>query len=203
MSGEDPNQAGLESESDGEPWQPNEQMLLSLLEMGISENAAKRGLYHTDNESVQAAAAYIFEQPSNEVNAPFFPELSEDSDDDGEEHNYKMVFVINAGLGMGVGKIAAQVGHAAINLHRLMLANEKFAEAAEDWEEEGEKKIVLKADTTEDLLSAYAKAIDLGLLAWIVEDAGHTQVPEGSRTVVGVFGEDVIVDQVTGSFKLL
>ena len=29
------------------------------------------------------------------------------------------------------------------------------------------------------------------------------QVPEGSRTVVGVFGEDVVVDQVTGSFKLL
>ena len=39
-----------------------------------------------------------------------------------------------------------------------------------------EKKIVLKADTTEDLLSAYSKATDLGLLAWIVEDAGHTQV---------------------------
>ena len=65
-----------------------------------------QGLYHTDNESVQAAAAYIFEQPSNAVNAPFDPELS----DDGDDRDYKMVFVVNAGLGMGVGKIAAQVG---------------------------------------------------------------------------------------------
>ena len=102
----DSSLSGLESDSDGEPWQPNQEMLLSLLEMGISENAAKRGLYHTDNESVQAAAAYIFEQPSNAVNAPFDPELS----DDGDDRDYKMVFVVNAGLGMGVGKIAALVG---------------------------------------------------------------------------------------------
>ena len=54
---------------------------------------------------MQAAAAYIFEQPANEVNAPFDPELS----DDGDDRDYKMVFVVNAGLGMGVGKIAAQV----------------------------------------------------------------------------------------------
>ena len=40
--GGDLNLSGPESESDGEPWQPNQEMLLSLLEMGISENAAKR-----------------------------------------------------------------------------------------------------------------------------------------------------------------
>ena len=39
------------------------------------------------------------------MNAPFDPELS----DDGDDRDYKMVFVVNAGLGMGVGKIAAQV----------------------------------------------------------------------------------------------
>ena len=33
--------------------------------------------------------------------------------------------------------LCSQVGHAAINLHRLMLSDEKFAEPAEDWEEEG------------------------------------------------------------------
>ena len=43
MSGEgDPNLSGPESESDEEPWQPNQEMLLALLEMGIPENAAKR-----------------------------------------------------------------------------------------------------------------------------------------------------------------
>ncbi|XP_037088628.1 probable peptidyl-tRNA hydrolase 2 [Pollicipes pollicipes] len=200
MSGDgDDHISASDNESSDEPWEPNEEFLQALLEMGISQNAARRGLYHTDNESVQAAAAYIFEQPSNRVNEPFDPELTDSPDD----HDYKMVFVVNSGLGMGVGKIAAQVGHAAISLHRMMLSNDKFTEAAEDWEEDGEKKIVLKANSTEDLLSLYSKAMDIGLLAWIVEDAGHTQVPEGARTVLGVFGEDVLVDQVTGPFKLL
>ena len=36
---------------------------------------------------------------------------------------YKMVFVVNAELGMGVGKVAAQVAHAALNLYRLVVEN--------------------------------------------------------------------------------
>ena len=36
---------------------------------------------------------------------------------------YKMVFVVNAELAMGVGKVAAQVAHAALNLYRLVVEN--------------------------------------------------------------------------------
>ena len=34
--------------------------------------------------------------------------------------SYKMVFVVNVELRMGVGKVAAQVAHAALSLYRLM-----------------------------------------------------------------------------------
>ena len=36
---------------------------------------------------------------------------------------YKMVFVVNGELGMGVGKVSAQVAHAALNLYRLLVEN--------------------------------------------------------------------------------
>jgi PTH2 family peptidyl-tRNA hydrolase len=43
---------------------------------------------------------------------------------------YKMVFVVNSELGMGVGKVAAQVAHATLNLYRLLMENRMGANAA-------------------------------------------------------------------------
>ena len=42
-----------------------------------------------------------------------------------------------------------------------------------------------------------------GLVAYIVADAGHTQIPAGSRTVLGIFGPSDVIDTVTGQLKLL
>ena len=68
----------------------------------------------------------------------------EDEDDDDEDgfpsdlDLYKMVFVVNMDLGMGVGKVAAQVAHAALGLHRLMIDNTgKWGEMMISWEQYG------------------------------------------------------------------
>ena len=51
--------------------------------------------------------------------------------------SYKAVFVVRNDLDMGVGKIAAQVGHAAIAISEMVFdADEKKAEA---WSGAGEK----------------------------------------------------------------
>lgn len=42
-----------------------------------------------------------------------------------------------------------------------------------------------------------------GCVAYLVQDAGYTQIPAGSRTILGVFGPVEAVDSVTGSLKLL
>lgn len=42
-----------------------------------------------------------------------------------------------------------------------------------------------------------------GLYAYLVADAGHTQIPAGSRTVLGIFGPISEIDAVTGQLKLL
>ena len=36
--------------------------------------------------------------------------------------SHKMVFVVDTSLGMGVGKIAAQVAHAGVGLYRRMIS---------------------------------------------------------------------------------
>lgn len=57
---------------------------------------------------------------------------------------------------------------------------------------------------SEVALTEIAKqAKDAGLLLTIVQDAGHTQIPAGSKTVCAIGpGPAKLVDQVTGHLKL-
>jgi PTH2 family peptidyl-tRNA hydrolase len=115
-----------------------------------------------------------------------------------------MIFVVNSELEMGVGKIAAQVAHAALGMHQILLQNEaKFADSLIKWFELGETKIVLRGDSTAHLLRLEQQAMDAGLPAYIVQDAGKTQVSAGSVTVLCLFGRIDIVDSVTGDLRLL
>ena len=49
-----------------------------------------------------------------------------------------MVFVVNDSLKMGVGKIAAQVGHAAVGLYRELVETKgQSTHLVEQWQENG------------------------------------------------------------------
>ena len=51
---------------------------------------------------------------------------------------YKMVFVVNADLGMGIGKACVQIGHASIGMHKTLLGNpQKYRDMLIEWEEYG------------------------------------------------------------------
>lgn len=71
------------------------------------------------------------------------------------------------------------------------------------WEDYGETKIALRADTTERLLELEKEAKALNLPTYLVQDAGRTQVPAGSNTVLGIMGRLDVVDKVTGGLRLL
>jgi PTH2 family peptidyl-tRNA hydrolase len=117
---------------------------------------------------------------------------------------YKMVFIVNSSLEMGVGKIAAQVAHAALGMHQILLQDEsKFGESLIRWFEFGETKIVLKGDSTQHLIELEKAALSLALPTYLVQDAGKTQVKSGSTTVLCVYGQCDRVDRVTGSLRLL
>ncbi|GIX88471.1 probable peptidyl-tRNA hydrolase 2 [Caerostris extrusa] len=194
---------GEESQTTPTPWKPNEEFLKVLVGMGISRVAAEKALFYTDNRSADLAAAWLFENSEADLETSLAAEAGDNMEDTFGDA-YKMAFVVNMSLEMGTGKLASQVAHAAMGMHRLLLQNEnKYGEMVLQWSEYGETKIVLRGNTTQHLVELERKALCLGLPTYLVQDAGRTQVPVGSTTVLCVMGRLDLVDQVTGSLKLL
>ncbi|CAL1685530.1 unnamed protein product [Lasius platythorax] len=114
--------------------------------------------------------------------------------------HYKLILVIRTDLKMGKGKVAAQCSHAAVAAYKAARKHPKILKA---WEESGQAKITLKVDSEAALVEIAKQAKAVGLLSNIVQDAGHTQIPAGSKTVCGVGpGPANLIDQVTGHLKL-
>lgn len=115
-----------------------------------------------------------------------------------------MVFVVNYSLGMKLGKTCAQVAHATLGIHHIMLQNQRtLGDDMVTWLEYGQAKIVLKGEDTQHLMDLKKKALDMNMPCYLVQDAGRTQIPAGSYTVLAIFGRIDAVDQITGSLKLL
>lgn len=114
----------------------------------------------------------------------------------------KMVCVVNHGLKMGKGKIAAQVGHGAVMA--TMKAGSEKPMYLEQWLSTGQKKVCLKGLDAEHLLDLEKKAKAAGISTTLVHDAGHTQIPSGSLTVLALGPDsDTLLEVVTGDLKLL
>lgn len=109
----------------------------------------------------------------------------------------KQVIVVRTDLKLSKGKLAAQVGHAAVSA-ALRSPNRS------SWVREGQKKSVLKCGSLDELIKLKEKADNLGLTTAIIEDAGRTQIPSGTITCLGIGpDEDARIDKVTGELKLL
>ena len=114
----------------------------------------------------------------------------------------KQAIAVRTDLGMGKGKVAAQVAHASLSAAEA--ARQKKGEWYEAWKEEGQAKIVLKVGSESDLREVFGKAKRAGLPASLIEDRGLTQVEPGTATCVGVGpAPDAEVDAITGKLKLL
>lgn len=115
----------------------------------------------------------------------------------------KMVFVVRTDLGMTKGKIAAQVGHATLMCYKA--ASKYTPTLVRRWESYGQAKIAVQTlGGEEELMALMAQAVRLGVVARIVRDAGRTQIPGGSATVLGLGpAPRSVVDQISGGLKLL
>eukprot|EP00358_Blepharisma_japonicum_P006902 CAMPEP_0202942418 /NCGR_PEP_ID=MMETSP1395-20130829/2619_1 /ASSEMBLY_ACC=CAM_ASM_000871 /TAXON_ID=5961 /ORGANISM="Blepharisma japonicum, Strain Stock R1072" /LENGTH=78 /DNA_ID=CAMNT_0049638663 /DNA_START=153 /DNA_END=385 /DNA_ORIENTATION=+ len=78
-----------------------------------------------------------------------------------------MVALVRTDLGMGIGKIAAQVAHACVHAYRT-----SDPRLVERWDYSGDAKIVLKVDSLEELLEYSEKAKAAGINTAIIKDAG-------------------------------
>ncbi|MEZ0249063.1 MAG: peptidyl-tRNA hydrolase Pth2 [Thermoproteus sp.] len=115
----------------------------------------------------------------------------------------KMSIVIRADLAMSCGKAAAQAGHAAVECALKALNSAKWKKWAEEWLEEGQKKIVLAVNSLDELLRLKDRAEAKGLPTGVIRDAGLTELPPDTITALCVGpGPDELVDSVTGHLKL-
>jgi len=119
----------------------------------------------------------------------------------------RMALVVRTDLGMQKGKIAAQCGHAAVTCYKLMSdtdSNARNPSMLRRWYMGGQAKIALKCASEEDLDLLFARALSLNINAYVVHDAGRTQIPSGSATVLGLGpAPKSVLDQVTGELRLL
>ncbi|MFC4358554.1 peptidyl-tRNA hydrolase Pth2 [Halobium salinum] len=110
----------------------------------------------------------------------------------------KQAIVARTDIGMGKGKLAAQVAHASLSAYEDASPKDRRA-----WKGSGQKKIVLKASGEEELFRLADAAEREGLPHAIVRDAGHTQLDPGTVTALAVGpGPERIVDKVTGDLSL-
>ena len=143
--------------------------------------------------------------------------FEEDSDDEGIDVNsvllnevpgeVRMTLIVRQDLKMGKGKAAAQCLHATLALYEKITNPESVAynpEMVERWKYgNGQAKITLQVPNQEDMDMLFAHAISLGVNAYIVHDAGRTQIAAGSATVLGLGpAPKLVIDQITESLKL-
>ena len=112
----------------------------------------------------------------------------------------KLVLVVRTDLGMGRGKIAAQVAHAAVAATLASLGQPDLAA----WLRDGQPKVVLRVPGPAELDEIAGRAGAAGLPVEIIRDAGRTQLEPGTTTCLAVGpAQAARIDPVTGALSLL
>lgn len=119
----------------------------------------------------------------------------------------RMTLIVRQDLKMGKGKAAAQCLHATLALYKKIGDPESDAynpEMVSRWEYgNGQAKITLQVPNQEEMDILFAQAISLDVNAYIVHDAGRTQIAAGSATVLGLGpAPKLVIDQITKDLKL-
>lgn len=110
----------------------------------------------------------------------------------------KQSIVVRTDLGMGTGKLAAQVAHASLSAYEDTDANTRKA-----WKGEGQRKVVLKAADEQTLFELADIANREGLPYALIRDAGKTELEPGTVTTLGIGpAANEAVDAVTGNLSL-
>jgi len=115
---------------------------------------------------------------------------------------HKMVIVARKDLELSRGKLAAQVGHAAVEC--VLKAQRHAKDELAEWLDSGAMKAVVKVPSEKEFYQLKMAAERAGLCTALITDAGHTEIPAGTVTVLGIGpGPDAVVDKVTGHLSLL
>lgn len=114
---------------------------------------------------------------------------------------YKQILILRSDLEMSCGKAAAQACHAAVS------AAEKTRKTHPSWwrrwMQEGQRKIVLRVHSEEDLLKIEKEIKRSKIPASLISDMGLTELPPGTVTALGAGpAPSDLLDGVTGDLSL-
>ena len=115
------------------------------------------------------------------------------------EKEYKQCLVIRADVKLSKGKTAVQAAHASIISYDRAAVHDR-----KKWKAQGQKKVVLKVNSLDEIYELEKEAKKLGLPFAIVEDAGLTEIPPGTVTAIGIGPANAEeVDKITKDLQLL
>jgi PTH2 family peptidyl-tRNA hydrolase len=165
---------------------------------GVPEMPSAKGSDEDEEDGADDAASSDWDSQDSETEAELalVPERTE----------LKMVFAVRQDLNLSKGKACAQVGHAVLGAYKLARfghsdhANGKLWRAwARAWDKRACAKITLKVDDEAAMFNIAAAAEAAGLPYTVVEDAGRTEIPAGTRTVIGIGpAPKAVIDAITG-----
>ncbi|HJM18159.1 MAG TPA: peptidyl-tRNA hydrolase Pth2 [Candidatus Thalassarchaeaceae archaeon] len=113
-----------------------------------------------------------------------------------------MVLVTRNDLHLSKGKLAAQCSHAAAEC--ILTARRSIPRELDRYMRDGARKVVCKVEDVVSLKKIYTLAKRSDLVCFLVKDAGHTEIPPGTETVVGIGpGPRKEIDKITGDLKLV
>lgn len=119
-----------------------------------------------------------------------------------EGSKFKQVIAVRTDLKMGRGKLAAQVGHAAVSAAEE--AKRKHPEWWEAWLEEGQCKVAVKVKSLKELSALQRVAAQMKLPYSLIVDRGLTQLPPDTATCLGIGpAPSAQVNKITGELSLL
>ncbi len=113
----------------------------------------------------------------------------------------KQAIVVRRDLKMGKGKAAAQVAHGAIAA--MEETRKSHPEMVRQWSQIGQMKVVLQVDDLGALRHIQTACLKIGIPCVEINDAGRTQLPPGTTTVLGIgpwWTREI--DKITGDLKL-
>ncbi|MEM4756295.1 MAG: peptidyl-tRNA hydrolase Pth2 [Candidatus Woesearchaeota archaeon] len=117
----------------------------------------------------------------------------------GNTQAYKLAVLVRHDLKLPKGKLAAQVAHAAVEA--ALGASPASLDA---WRNQGQKKIICKVASEQELLTYVKKARSAKIQVHMIHDAGKTVVEPGTLTCAALGpAPETAIDTITHSLKLL
>ena len=116
--------------------------------------------------------------------------------------DYTQNIIVRTDLKLSKGKLCGQVAHAAVCAADE--ARKKNQAWWKKWFSEGQRKVVVKVNSLEDLYELKRNAEMLQLPVATIEDRGLTEIPPGTVTCIGIGpAPTILIDKVTGKLPLL